>query len=270
MRFCIAIGASLVPTTPVALGGDFVDRMEVAHRIGYDGVELHSPSASLIDVAAVKKEMQTTGLKVETIGTGPIWGKFGLSIMDPDPVRLSTLVDMVRTYINVASELGSKITIGSIKGNVPAGETKEHALERVMPTYQLLDDMAGKKGVHILLEATNRYENNYFNSGKDVYDFIEQAGLKHTQLLLDSFHANIEEADVQHCVKPLMKHLGHLHFADNNRHYPGAGCFDFDAYCKQIQASGYDGVLSIECLPWPDSLSAATNAYHFFESRFTR
>lgn len=268
MRFCIAIGAKLVPTTPVALGGDFIAQMRVASEIGFQGVELHSPSSSLIDVSAVKQAMAQDHLKVETIGTGPIWGKFGLSIMDQDPVRLSVLMEMVKKYIDVASKIGSKITIGSIKGNIPSFMTYEQGISYGAKSYQELDAYAGHKGVTILLEATNRYENNYFNRGQEVYDFIENYELKHTQILLDAFHANIEEPDFSHCVYPLMNHLGHIHFADNNRHWPGSGCLDLDGFAQQIRDTGYGGVVSIECLPWPDSMTAAQKSLEFFRKHF--
>jgi len=268
MRFCIAMGAKLVPTIPVALGGDFVKQMKIASNLGFQGVELHSPSSSLIDVSAVKQAMAQDHLKVETIGTGPIWGKFGLSIMDQDPIRLSVLIEMVKKYIDVASEIGSKITIGSIKGNIPSTMTYEQGISYGAKSYQELDNYAGHKGVTILLEATNRYENNYFNRGQEVYDFIEKYGLNHTQILLDAFHANIEESDFSHCVKPLMNHLGHIHFADNNRHWPGSGCLNLEGFTEQIRNAGYDGVVSIECLPWPDSMTAAQNSLEFFHRHF--
>lgn len=63
MRFCIAMGAKLVPTIPVALGGDFVKQMKIASNLGFQGVELHSPSSSLIDVSAVKQAMAQDHLK---------------------------------------------------------------------------------------------------------------------------------------------------------------------------------------------------------------
>ena len=118
----------------------------------------------------------------------------------------------------------------------------------------------------VLLEATNRYENNVLNTGAQLADMIQGYALKHTRALMDAFHMNIEEAQGARGLLDARDVLGHIHFADNNRLYPGGGCFDFQALAQSIREIGYDGMLSVECLPFPDGDEAARRACAFLHT----
>ena len=122
--------------------------------------------------------------------------------------------------------------------------------------------------MYVLLEATNHFENNVLNTGRDVHDFIERYALKNVQVLIDSFHVNIEERSVAGGLRDAGEYLGHIHFGDNIRWYPGAGAFDFDAFCQGIRDVGYDGVLSVEVFPLPDGETAARRSIEFFQKHF--
>ncbi len=269
MNYCVAIGTVVNPSVPTPLGGDFIEAIRKAATIGYDAVELHIPSVSYIDIPTIKRCCEANQVKVATLGTGTILSHFGLSLIDTDPVRQKTLVRMVEDYIDLASKLECKVTIGSIKGTIKDVTQKKVAVERLGVVMEELSEYAGRRHVTLLLEATNRYENAVLNRGQEVCDLIEKYNLKHVELLLDSFHANIEEPDIRHCIKPLMSHLGHIHFADNTRWYPGAGCFDFSPFVKQIKNNNYRGVLSVECLPLPNGDEAAKKALEFLHNNFS-
>ncbi len=48
-------------------------------------------------------------------------------------------------------------------------------------------------------------------------------------MMLDTFHMNIEEADICLSMEKYVKKLGYFHVADSNRLYPGAGHIDFSS-----------------------------------------
>jgi len=268
MKYCIAIGETTGPTTPLLLSGNYVDSMRKAKQLGYDAVEIHTPDPDSLDIEAILAACKDLDLFVATLGTGIIYGKYGLHLMDQDEIRRNRLVEMVELYIDAAQKLGSKVTIGSIKGNVPKGADREVYLQTMGQTLRCLDEYAKSRQVTLLLEATNRFENNVLNTGRELHAMIEQYGLQSTQALIDSFHINIEEASIADCVHDAGKYLGHIHFADNTRHYPGAGAFRFETFCRSIRDSGYDGVLSVECFPLPDGETAAQETIRFFRSYF--
>lgn len=269
MKFCIAIGEKTSPSTALNLDGDFVESMERAKSLGYDGVEIHTSEPEVLDVERLTKACNDLGMFIATIGTGTVYWNYGLYLMDEDEERTSRLLTTLKTFIDLAAQLRSKVTIGSVKGNVPKGGDKEACLKRMGENLKILDAYAAEKDVYLLLEATNRFENNVLNTGKDVYKMIHDNQLIHTQALMDSFHINIEERDISTCLKDTGEYLGHIHFGDNTRMYPGTGEFDFPKFAQAIKEVGYDGVLSLECFPLPDQMTAARETMNFFRTYFS-
>jgi sugar phosphate isomerase/epimerase len=268
LKFCIAIGPSLVETTPVPLGGDFIEQMKIARAIGYDAVELHIPLPEVLDISELVKTKNELGLEIATLGTGSILGKFGLSLIEKDESKQKLLVSILHEFIDCAALLDCKVTIGSIKGNFDNAWKKNEALSSFASIVCGIAAYAKEKEVVLLLEATNRYENNILNRVEEVVDFIKENSLENVQVLVDSFHCNIEEFDLDACIEKNAPYIGHVHFADNTRWYPGSGSFRFDSFISQLKQANYDGVVSIECLPKPDSLVAANQAYHFLRNNF--
>lgn len=267
MIYSIAISETINPTAPVPLTGNLYDQMRIASSLGYHGVEIHTPSVDILDIDRICSLAKELGLQITTLGTGTIYGKFGLSLTDPDFLKRQLLITMVKEYIDVAALFKSCVTIGSIKGNIDMSIV-DISMNRVLECLKDISNYAVLKGVDILLEATNRYESNYFNTGNAVASFIRDNHLKNMYLLLDAFHVNIEEDNLKDCFSSIKDELGYVHFSDNNRFYPSGGCFNFDTFIGDLKEIGYNGVVSIECLPIPDGYSAAEHSISFFHSYF--
>ena len=266
MKYCIATNQAAKSTAPVAMGGDFCEMLHKAKEMGYHAIEIHVPDVSVLDVKRIKETMKETGVFVSTLGTGTIFSKFGLHLCDDNAENQEKLFNMVCRFIDCAAEFASCVTVGSIKGRILPDQNREKHLEIFGKALKRIDDYAAEKGVTVLLEATNRYENNVLNTAADVRGIIEKYELTHTQALLDVFHMNIEEADCCAALETAKEVLGHIHIADNNRLYPGAGCFAFESLAKKLREIGYDGVVSVECLPLPNSEEAATKAAQFLHA----
>lgn len=264
MKYCIAVGKTTSSTTPLPLAGDFVACIRRAHDMGYDAVEIHTPDPDTLDVHALQSVCAELNMFIATLGTGMIYGKYGLHLMDEDEERQKTIVSMVKHYIDIAESIGSKVTIGSIKGNVPKGADREKCLSIMGKCMQQISAYAVQKNVFVLLEATNHFENNVLNTGKELHDFIEKYKLKNVQALIDSFHVNIEEREIRGSLRDAGEYLGHIHFGDNTRWYPGSGAFNFAEFCRGIREIGYDGVVSVEVFPLPDGETAAKESIAFF------
>jgi sugar phosphate isomerase/epimerase len=59
-------------------------------------------------------------------------------------------------------------------------------------------------------------------------------------------------------------HIGHVHFADSNRRAAGLGHTDFTAVVAALREAGYQGYLSAEVFPLPDSTAAARQTIETF------
>ena len=268
MKYCIATNTVSVPTVPVALSGDFCENLRLAAQYGYQAIEIHTPDVSLLDINGLLRTMKETHMEIATLGTGPIFGRYGLHLCDEDPYRQNLLFEKVQPFIDAAAALSSRVTIGSIKGNLQSDRNRIEGMSMLGRSIHRLDQYAEEKGIILLLEATNRYENNVLNTARDLRQFIENNHLTHTLALMDVFHMNIEEADLLTSLDTIQPVLGHIHIADNNRMYPGAGCFPFSPFIEKLRIIGYDGFLSLECLPLPDSETAAVQAARFFHHSF--
>lgn len=99
MKYCVAANMAGSPTTPVPLSGDFCEQMRKAHEMGYDAIEIHVPDVSVLDIPAIQACMRETGMEVATLGTGTIYGRYGLHLCDADEQRQRELFERgVRVY----------------------------------------------------------------------------------------------------------------------------------------------------------------------------
>lgn len=152
--------------------------------MGYDAIEIHVPDVSVLDIPAIQACMRETGMEVATLGTGTIYGRYGLHLCDADEQRQQELFERVCAFIDCAAQLNARVTIGSIKGNIRPDEDREKHLDILGKALKRIDDYAGQKNVTVLLEATNRYENNVLNTGAQLADMIQGYALKHTRALM--------------------------------------------------------------------------------------
>jgi sugar phosphate isomerase/epimerase len=112
-------------------------------------------------------------------------------------------------------------------------------------------------GVRLALEPINRYETTLINNVAQGLELIERVAADNFGLLLDTFHMNIEEADIEASIRQCGTRIYHFHVADSNRWHPGAGHLDFKAILEALESTGYESWVSGEFLPKPDAETAA-------------
>ena len=98
------------------------------------------------------------------------------------------------------------------------------------------------------------------NRVEEVAGLIDRIGAGNLKAHVDTFHMNIEEESTELVLLRYREYIGHVHFADNNRRYPGAGMIDFKSVLRALALAGYGGFIGLECLPWPNGETAARRA----------
>jgi sugar phosphate isomerase/epimerase len=116
---------------------------------------------------------------------------------------------------------------------------------------------AADRGVRLTLEPINRYEVDFIASVDDGLRMVEAIGLPNVGLMLDLYHMNIEDASIEGGLQNAGDRCWHVHIADSNRLYPGAGHIDFPPIFEMLRRMGYEGYVSAELLPKPDPDTAA-------------
>jgi sugar phosphate isomerase/epimerase len=257
MKLSFAATPNPVRFVPILLRAQPAEAFALAAELGYDGVELHLRRPSDIDRIAVKKLATGYGLGIPMIGTG-MAVEDGLTFCDSDPDVRRRAVMRIREQTELAVFLGSMPVIGSIKGTLGNDpQTGPARLDFILDCIRQCADAAEQAGVSLLLEAINRYETDYLNTVEETLGLLREIDSPSLRLLVDTFHMNIEEADIAASVRKAGTRIGHVHLADSNRQVPGHGHLDVVSVLQALQDVHYQGYLSLECLPLPNPRQAA-------------
>ena len=225
--------------------------------MGYDGVELAIRDPRLVDLDELEQAVHKHNLLVPAIGTGQAWGEEGLSFTDPDVTIRQKAIERIKSHIPVAARFKAVIIIGLIRGIVRPGVEQTQAEQWLCDALRECSASALSEDVRLALEPINRYETTLINTALQGKELVEKVGAPNFGLLLDTFHMNIEEPQIEASIRRCGDRIFHFHVADSNRWYPGAGHLNFSSILAALVSTGYDGWVSGEFLPMPDVESAA-------------
>ncbi|QMW04022.1 sugar phosphate isomerase/epimerase family protein [Spirosoma foliorum] len=269
MKSCVTI--ALVPdikTGPWIYWDDLEISMAKAAKLGFDAIELFTPSADTISSSWLLELTRRFGLTVAAVGTGAGKVLHGLTLTDPDPQIRAKAVAFIADMMSFGATVGAPAIIGSMQGNVAPGTEKVQALGWLADGLTTLDQTAQKLGVPLIYEPLNRYETNLINDLQAGVDFIRSLGTKQVVLLADLFHMNIEEASLADSIRAAGSYIGHVHFADSNRRPIGLGHTSMDSVAAALREIGYSGYISAEAFPYPDPDRAAQQTIRSFQTYF--
>ena len=256
IKLAVTVSAEVSRYSPVLLGGVLPENLSSLSTLGYDALELHWGNPSQINLAGIASACKNLGIVVSAFATGRAYVQEGLSLIHDDEAIRKAAIKRLFDFTDAAEPFNATVIIGCIRGNLKAQEDSEFYFDRLAQSTRLVADYARDKGVPLVFEAINRYENNYLNTAADTLAFIKNYDLPNTKILLDTFHMNIEDADMAEAILCCGKMVGYIHFADSNRLYPGAGHINFKEIVHALKAIDYCGFISAECLPLPDSGTA--------------
>ena len=256
-------------TAPILLQGSVVENLEKAAALGYDAIEVHTREDVEFDYDAIKAAYERTGARVAMVITGRLNTEGMCSLIADEPYIVSATMDGMREYIDMAQKLEADIVIGWVKGNVPKGGKREKYLDRLAKNLKKLAQYAAERNVKLNIEVINRYEVNIFTTADEIMSFLEKYHIENCYAHLDTFHMGIDECDPVKAIRRCKGKLGYFHLADNSREYPGSGQFDFKRIFEALDEIGYDGYLSVECLPRPTGEEAAKKAIEYLEGLIT-
>jgi 5-keto-L-gluconate epimerase len=264
MKLMVTATPSEALGAPILLRGPLAESFALAAQHGYGGIEIHLRDAHDVDWDETAELSRRYRLPVATLGTGMMAGMDGLTFTDPDATVRSEAIRRVNGHIELAALLGSAVTIGLLNGNV--GRDPELARRRREFHFACLEacaEAAGKRGVTILLEPLNRYESDWFNATDDALAILARLDALNVQYLADTFHMNIEEADICASLRRATMRLGYVHLVDSNRRVPGQGHLAVHEVLRTLVEIDYAGCLSFECLPLPSAEAAMECALSF-------
>ena len=270
MRLCYQVATPdvAIADSVTAYQGPIEKSFADLAKIGYDGVELMSLAPMSLDWQHIKDEAEKNGLKIVLICTGEIWGQLGLSFGDPDAKVRADAIAHVKEDIDFAAFMGADINIGRVRGHYCKEISKEQTEAYVAECIQELADYAAAKNVRIALETVTLMQTNYINTCADAVRLINQVNRPNFRLMIDVFHLNLEEKNLIEAIKEYSPYNIHVHFADNNRRWPGNCGMDYPTIIKTFKECGFDENFSCEFFQIPDQEFCAKACYDYLAPIF--
>ena len=212
-------------------------------KYGYKSIEI-SGEPEKYDTKEVRGLLNQYGLSC--------WGSVtlmfpGLCFPASDEATRARTVKYVKDCITMVKELdGQEMTIvpGTV-GKVNPDSTPEKEWDWAVEGLKEVYDHAQKAGVRMALEPLNRFE-TYFVSRADQALALAEAVGPDCGVCLDTFHLNVEEADMLASIRRAGPRLVDFHVADNNRLACGMGALNWTAIVRTLKDIGYDGALTVE------------------------
>jgi len=242
--------------------------IEKLARAGYDGVEIPILEGTPAHYEKVRKVVKDNGLLCDVVTNMPDVLRNPIS---PDKKLRANALEFMKQVIDCTQALGADLLcgpfyqpVGNFTGIGPTDDEKKHAAEHARASAE----HAAAAGVTLAVEFLNRFEAYFLTTMDGVAEHVRAVGMPNFKAMFDTFHANIEEADVAASIRAHRPIITHVHISENNRGVPGRGHNDWKGIFKALRSTGYDNWLTIEAfgrvLP---AFAAATRIWRdIFES----
>jgi sugar phosphate isomerase/epimerase len=262
-----AVTISLVPQArggPFVFWDDLAGSARQAAELGFDAIEVFAPGPDAVPRDTLQRLLSDTNLKLAAVGTGAGWVIHKLTLTSPDEAIRRRAMEFIKSMIDFGGQHGAPAIIGSMQGRWGDGVTREQALSWLRAGLDELGRYARRHGLSLLYEPLNRYETNLCCTVDAGVELLASLDVDNVRLLADLFHMNIEETDLAAAIRSGGAAIGHVHFVDSNRKPVGCGHLDIAPAIRALQEFEYQGYLSAEALPWPDSVAAARQTIKAF------
>ncbi len=232
----------------VCLSGTLNEKLEVISGARFESVEIFEPDLLSFNGAPRDVRVMMDGLGLKAAVFQPFRDFEGM----PDPQRTKAFARAERKF-DVMQELGCDFLM--ICSNVSPDSLG--GIDRAAADLRELGERAAKRGVRVGFEALSwgRHINDY----RDAWEAVRRADHPQVGLVLDSFHILARKTDlgairsiprdriflVQMADAPLLE-LDYLNWSRHYRSFPGQGDLPLSAFMDALQATDYDGLLSLE------------------------
>ncbi len=230
-------------------------------KTGYDAVEVPIFEGDAAHYQNIRKELDNQGLlaSVVTIATPEA------NPISPDAALRKAAVERLKWAVDMTKIMGGEIIgvpfhspLAVFSGAPPTADEKVRAAD----VMRQAAEYAQKNGVRLAIEYLNRFECYFLTTAADTRALVKKVDHPNFRMMWDTFHANIEEKDVEKTIVETADSLIHVHLSENDRGTPGTGHVHWDETFRALRKVKYDGWLVVEAfgraLP---ALAAATKVW---------
>jgi 4-hydroxyphenylpyruvate dioxygenase len=232
----------------VSLSGGLLDKLEAIAAAGFKGVEIFENDLLSFNGAPADVRRLAADLGLEIITFQPFRDFEGM----PADKRLRVLQRAERKF-DLMHELGCQLLL--VCSNVSPESLG--GIDRAAADLNELGERAGKRGMRIGFEALAW--GCHINDYRDAWEAVRRADHPAVGLVLDSFHTLARNTDlkpiraipreriflVQLADAPALD-MDPLSWSRHFRNFPGQGDLPLLEFITALQATGFDGSLSLE------------------------
>lgn len=237
---------------------DDVDWLQCLNRTKQAGLDILEMSAGRVE-ALPEKTRENLASYAEDLGLTVTFAT-GLppqSDVSSDDEGIRALgVKLLTGQLMMARRMGATAIGGILTGvgkHFPQGveDFRDRAVDNAILSLKQVAKVAEDCNVTLCVEAVNRFESPLVNTASEALRVADAVDSPCLGILLDTFHMNIEEANIASAIRDAGKRLVHFHACENNRALPGRAHVDWDEVFKALGEANYIGPIVIEALSGP-------------------
>jgi len=232
----------------VCLAGTLNEKLEAMAAARFKGVEIFENDLLSFDGTPAQVGRRIKDLGLEAVTFQPFRDFEGM----PEPQRAKAFSRAERKF-DLMEQLGCDLLM--ICSNVSPDSLG--GIDRAAADFHALGERAAKRGLRVAFEALawGRHVHDY----RDAWEVVRRADHPAVGLVLDSFHVLARGTDlaplraipkeriflVQMADAPKLD-MDYLSWSRHYRCFPGQGELPIGAFMDALQATGFDGLLSLE------------------------
>jgi D-psicose/D-tagatose/L-ribulose 3-epimerase len=219
--------------------------LDQVKEIGFDGVEVPIFNINPDYWKVWAKKLEELGLgRVAVTICGADFNQ-----ISPDAQMRKKTLERNKQAVECAANLEATMLTGPyhsalcvFTGKSATQEEWQWSVENI----QALAEHAKQFNITLGLEYLNRFESYLVSCAEELLSLVKAVNHPNCQLMLDTFHANIEEKNIGEAIKKCAKYLIHVQVSENDRSTVGKGNVDWHGVFSALKSINYDGWLSVE------------------------
>ena len=214
-------------------------------RLGYDAVECQISDPDDIDAVRLSRSLDQVDYDLVAFQTGTSYYSRGNCLSSPDPGVRQRTVELLKRFVDFSRRFGSIIVFGSLQGRASDEPNHAKGQDRILAAMKTVADYATSENALVAFEPVNHLETAYHNTIDSVATLVRDFQQPGLQMMIDTFHMNIEEASLTDCLAGIQDILKHVHVSETNRDVLGRGHLATADFFQKLRDNGYDGPCSL-------------------------
>jgi len=221
--------------------------LDKAKSLGFDLVEIPIEGENDIDYRKAAEAFARTGLKCSicsVMGAGRDPSHEDEAIQKGGVSYLKHLIDAAVAM--KASTVGGPHYAAVGRQWQATPDQRRRDLERCARNLKEVARYAEDKGVTMAMEPLNRFETSFINLMDQAIELMRMVDSPRMRVMIDTFHANIEEKSLGSAIELAGKDLAHVHANENDRGTPGSGHVAWNEVGQALKKVKFEGAMVIE------------------------